>query len=510
MDYKPSHKVWRVGALTVLSCALLAACGGGDDSGNPGQQPSACPAAASASLVSPSVSTGVALIAKLKADAVVPTASAVGAAGSETQKQASGDTLANGLRLHKVIHIGGAAATKSAANTSTATGSAPDIPALRFARLQATDAAMSTEAAIQLAKDTGLFEYVEPDVQMKKSRLPNDNLFSRAWHLKNTGQFQGGVVGFDIGAENAWNYGIGTRNTVVAVVDDGIHTVHPDLAPNLWRNPGEIAGNCVDDDGNGIKDDLHGADMVLGSGDVDPYFPRVDSDHGTMVSGVIAAQGNNAEGAVGVNWNTQVMSVKVEGPASSNYSLFVSDFVDAFNYILTQKARGVNVRVINVSYGTPSNVSAYRDVIVAAGQQGILVVVPTGNDGSNVASDLGYPSNWQLSNVISVGASTPAATRAVFSNYGSLATLFAPGESIVTTSMFSSSPTNIGLVAPGYRSINGTSFAAPVVAGAAALLMDTYPMASMAAVRAKLINTSSPFGVGERHLNLAAAIATAP
>jgi subtilisin family serine protease len=350
-------------------------------------------------------------------------------------------------------------------------------------------------------------------VQLRKSLLPNDPYFGSAWHLKNTGQY-GGVVGNDIGAELAWNRATGTGNTVVAVIDDGLFIDHPDLSPNLWRNPREVA-NGLDDDGNGIVDDLHGADMVQGIGEVRPYSPRLDSDHGTMVAGIIAARGNNNEGSSGVMWGAQMMALKIEGPESSCYSLFVSDFVKALNYVVAQKRAGVNVRVANISYGGVSDTQTYRDALTAAGNEGILVVVAAGNDSSSSSAALGFPSGWQLPNVLSVGALTPANTRASYSNYGPLVNIFAPGEQMLTTSMFASNPGDGSFFQPGYRVVNGTSFSAPVVSGAAALILDAYPGSSMAAVRSRLLAAAVPFGTplpgtSQVKLNLGAAIATAP
>jgi subtilisin family serine protease len=500
-------------ALTACALALLSACGGGDDSSSnpPQQQPAACPASAQAGQAQLSEPDR-RLIVKLKPQANWPgmaTARAASAGGSSAGVQATG---LEGMRVRKLIQMNNPAVARA----SSASGQA--LPAsqgsTRFASVELTDPALSAETAMQRLRASGDVEAVEVDARMRRARAPNDPLYSQSWHLNNTGTYtdnqlvrRSGATGFDIDAQLAWDRGVGTGNTVVAVVDTGTHTSHPDLAANLWRNGGEVANNGIDDDRNGIVDDVYGADMVLGVGSVEPY-DRLDSDHGTNVAGVIAAQGDNNGGTTGVNWNTKIMSLKIEAPDVEDY--FVSDFIDAFNYALTQKAQGVNVRVINVSYVASQDVTAFREVVEAANRAGVLVVVPSGNEGSAQPGCVGYPAIWRLPNVLTVGASNPNGQLAVFSNFGSLTNLYAPGEAILTTSLFAAAQPGIRLVAPGYRVVNGTSFSAPVVAGAAALLMDTYPASSMAAVRARLIGSATPFSSNLPHLNLGNAIATAP
>jgi Subtilase family len=491
MTRESLERQWRLTSLTALSALALAACGGGGDSGStpsPSPAPSsiACPAPAAAA-------QSTRLIARLRTSTT--------AADSASAAKSAAAAI-SGLRMLGVTRF------ESTSLAKAASGAAGSAEGMQIATYEITEQGMSMADAMQRLRDSGTVDYVEPDVQLRKSLLPNDPYFGSAWHLKNTGQY-GGRIGNDIGAEAAWNRATGTGGAVVAVVDDGLSIDHPDLSPNLWRNPREVADG-LDNDGNGIVDDLNGADMVQGIGEVRPYFPRVDSDHGTMVSGLIAAKGNNSEGSTGVMWNAQLMALKIEGPASSGYSLFVSDFVKALNYVVAQKRAGVNVRVVNISYGGVSDTQAYRDALTAAGNEGILVVVAAGNDGSSSNAALGYPSCWQLPNVLSVGALTPGNTRASYSNYGSLVNIFAPGEEMLTTSMFSTNPGDGSFFQPGYRVVNGTSFSAPVVSGAAALIMDAYPGSSMAAVRSRMLATATPFGSSQVKLNLGTAIATQP
>jgi subtilisin family serine protease len=407
------------------------------------------------------------------------------------------DLSALGLRQLSQINL----ATQSLVKTSA--GGADAAAASAVAVYEISEPGLSVPQAIERLQQSGKVAYAEPDYQMRKSATPSDTYYGEMWHMKNTGQ-NGGVAGNDIGAETAWNLSTGSGNMVVAVMDDGLLTGHPDFAGNLWTNPKEIPGNGIDDDANGIVDDVNGADVVLNSGNVQPYN-RQDSDHGTMVSGFVAARGNNSLGVVGVNWSAKLMTVKIEGPGP-DYSLFTSDFVKGINYVVKQKAAGVNVRVLNISYGVSAASQSLRDALASAGNAGVLVVAASGNEGTNVPS---YPGSYDLPNIINVGATNRFNEFAEFSNYGPTVDLYAPGQNVVTTSS-RASVTDGSLVAPNYRRINGTSFSSPIVAGAAALLWDREPGQTLAQVRARLILTAAPYvdsaQAGAGKLNLPAAM----
>jgi subtilisin family serine protease len=147
----------------------------------------------------------------------------------------------------------------------------------------------------------GAVSSFEPDLPISVSTfsatsMPNDPRYGDLYGLNNTGQ-SGGTPNADIDAPEAWHVTTGSRDVIVAVVDTGIDYNHPDLAANMWVNPGEIAGNGVDDDGNGFVDDVHGYDFVNNDGD-----PFDDQGHGTHCAGTIGGVGNNGTGVVGVNW----------------------------------------------------------------------------------------------------------------------------------------------------------------------------------------------------------------
>ncbi len=344
------------------------------------------------------------------------------------------------------------------------------------------DPSLNVQTAIERLQVSGQVVYAEPDYPQYKSRTANDTFYSLQWHLKNTGQ-SGGVVGNDIGIEPAWDTTTGSDQVVVAVIDDGIKFDHPDLLPNMWNATGSRAVA-------GVADDLYGANLAIDRGSdtsIRPY-PRQDSDHGTQVSGFIGARGNDGLGVAGVNWNVKIMALKIEGPAP-NYSLFVSSFISAINYILVKKEGGANIKVINISYGGSTFSQAYKDALIAANNAGVMVVVAAGNDGSNANSVVGYPSLFQLPHVISVGSLNRFNQRSSFSNFGSLVHLFAPGETVPTTSNQAADANNPAF----YRFTSGTSFSAPIVSGAVALLWAQYPNDTLQQIRARLLGGTTPF-----------------
>jgi subtilisin family serine protease len=308
----------------------------------------------------------------------------------------------------------------------------------------------------------------QPDYLVQLDATPNDPSFGSLWGLHNTGQ-SGGVSDADIDAPAAWDVTVGSGQTVVAVIDTGVDWRHPDLAANIWTNPGEIAGNGYDDDGNGYVDDVHGYDFVNDDGN-----PMDDNGHGTHVAGTIGAVGNNGRGVVGVNWNVQIMALKFLGDDGSGYT---SDALRALNYAVANGAT-----ISNNSWGGGGFSSAMLAAIRDARSTGHIFVAAAGNDGSNNDSNAAYPANYDSDNVVSVAALDRYDNLASFSNYGaSTVDIGAPGVGILSTT-----PNNT------YSTYSGTSMAAPHVTGVLALVRDRHPDWTYRQVIDQVLSTATP------------------
>ncbi|OLE53070.1 MAG: hypothetical protein AUG51_14790 [Acidobacteria bacterium 13_1_20CM_3_53_8] len=383
------------------------------------------------------------------------------------------------------------------------------VEGLRLARVP-SDETIGAIAALQSRADV---LYAEPNYIRHLDTLPNDARFGEMWGLKNTGQL-GGKAGADIHAEEAWSTTTGDRSIVVGVIDEGMDINHTDLQANIWRNTAEIAGNGIDDDGDGFVDDVNGWDFFHNDSTVfdGPSADNSTDEHGTHVAGTIGAVGNNGTGVVGVNWQVNLMSLKVFGTDSERPSS-VSQFVQAYSYakmmrdlwVSTNGAKGANLRVLNNSYGGFGHSQAEQDAISALGNSGILFVAAAGNDSESNDIYPHYPSSYDLPNILAVAASNRSDNLASFSNYGARTVhMFAPGAQILSTT-----PGNT------YSVFDGTSMATPHVTGAAALVCARYPNISMQQLRAVLMmngdvlaNTTG-LTESDRRLNVAASLQAA-
>ncbi len=327
-------------------------------------------------------------------------------------------------------------------------------------------------AKIKGLRDSGMFEYVEPVYQVRAATVPNDSRFQDGtlWGLKNTGA-AGGIVGADIGAEKAWDITTGSTNVIVAIVDSGIRYTHRELAAQMWRNPGEIANNGIDDDRDGLVDDVFGINAVDGTGD-----PLDDLDHGTHVAGTIGAAANDNHPHVGVAWKVRLMACKFLG--SEGFG-FTDDAIRCIDYAANHGAR-----VINASWGGGPFQRAMFDAIAAARAKGVIFVAAAGNDGADNDAYPFYPASYELDNVISVAALDRRDRLAWFSNFGLKGVaLGAPGVEI-----FSSTSGNDD----EYQVFQGTSMAAPHVSGVAALILAKSPQALLSEVRVRLLSQTVP------------------
>jgi serine protease len=293
-------------------------------------------------------------------------------------------------------------------------------------------------------------EYAEPDYILSANLVPNDPQYADGtlWALNNTGQ-NGGQNDADIDAPEAWTLRSDAPQVIVAVVDTGVRFTHEDLAANMWRNPGEVAGNGVDDDRNGYVDDVHGISALDATG-----YPMDGNGHGSHVAGIIAAAGNNGRGIVGVAWRAQIMALQF---LDANGDGYTSDAVVSIDY-----ARAKGAAVVNASFAGPDNSFSLRDAIVRARAAGMIIVAAAGNEALNNDSIPTYPANYALDNVVSVAATTRSDALANYSNYGAQTVdLAAPGSSIYSAYFLADN---------AYVTMSGTSMAAPHVAGAVALL----------------------------------------
>lgn len=316
--------------------------------------------------------------------------------------------------------------------------------------------------------------FIEPDFVIASRAIPNDPSFGQLWGLHNTGQ-SGGTVDADIDAPAAWDITTGSRSVVVAVIDTGIDTSHPDLAANIWRNPRETPGNGIDDDGNGFVDDIHGWDFANGDSN-----PMDDQGHGTHVAGTIGAVGDNGRGVAGVAWQVSIMGLKF---LSNSGSGSTSDAIAAINYATKMRRDfGINIVATNNSWGGGGSSNALRDAIQAGGNAGILFVAAAGNESNDNDASPSYPASYTSSSIISVAATNRRNELSGFSNYGATSVdLAAPGESI-----YSTTPNNT------YASYSGTSMATPHVTGVVALLAAAAPQATASQIRSAILASTTP------------------
>lgn len=330
-------------------------------------------------------------------------------------------------------------------------------------RVMDVPAGENVAAAMARLRATGRYDYVEPDFVMTTRATPNDPryLSGEQWALRNFGQANG-TAGADIRAEAAWDIQSAAPGVVVAVIDSGIRTTHEDLAANLWINTGDggvLGNNGRDDDRNGYIDDTYGIDSTRPINTAGNGNPADSNGHGTAVAGVIGAAGNNGVGIAGVAWNVKIMSLRFIGPGGSG---FVSDEIECIDYAIAKGAH-----LINASFGGSSYSQALFDAMKRARDASIIVVCSAGNDSDNNDVGAHYPSGFLLDNIVAVANTTRNDALATSSAFGSgMVELGAPGTSILTAGHTADNE---------YRIMSGTSFSAPMVTGALALLKARFP-----------------------------------
>lgn len=334
--------------------------------------------------------------------------------------------------------------------------------------------------------------------------LVNDPAFSQQWNFHNTGQKrttgQPGTPGADIDIMRAWGQTTGSPEVIVAIIDSGVDYNHPDLQPNLWKNPGETgldlfgrdkAHNGVDDDNNGYTDDVYGYDFA--NNDADPMDTY---GHGTHIAGIIGAKGNNGIGMAGINWDVKLMILKWHNKGDENS---YDPIIEAIHYAVEKGAK-----IINCSWGTDddeeffggSYVNPLYEAMQWAETHGVLIVTTAGNDG--VTNDYGgyYPANYRLPNMISVAAVNNQGVLYTYQNSN-------PDKRLLGSNFGKNS---VDLAAPGFEVLSytheglelmtGTSMAVPHVTGIAALILSIDPTLDAVQLKQRIIRGAKPY----RHL----------
>lgn len=311
------------------------------------------------------------------------------------------------------------------------------------------------QSAVRSLRARGDVRYAEPDRLMHEDGAPNDPSFGSQWGFSNTGQLvdgTGGSAGADERALPAWNVTTGSPSVVVAETDSGVDYTHPDLAANIWSNPGGIGGCALGTHGYNART------ATCDPMDDETYY----GGHGTHVAGIIGAVGGNGIGVTGVNWRTSILPVKWLDSSGWGYT---SQLIAALDWVLQAKRAGVNVRVVNDSatfVGTGYS-QALSDEIDKLGANDILFVTAAGNtaEDNDDLTKRRYPCGYDRPTEICVTASDQSDRLASFANYGaSTVDLAAPGANVYST-----------LRDGRYGYVSGGSMASPQVAGAAALIL---------------------------------------
>ena len=334
----------------------------------------------------------------------------------------------------------------------------------------------SIESTIALLEANPGVEYAEPNYIRTIEATTTDAHFTRQWALENTGQIlasttSSGTTEADIDAPEAWTLSKGT-GVVVAVIDTGIDYTHPDLADNMWDG-----SSCTIASSTPLGGCTHGYDFYENDGN--PAPSNSSERHGTHVSGIIAAEMNNGIGIAGVAPEAKIMALRVGSTTLSSLAI-----VRAIDFASENGAR-----IINASFSGPSASDAERDAIANFGSRGGLFIAAAANYSESIEDVRAYPASYDLENIISVAATDENDMLADFSNHGEVSVdLGAPGNLV-----YSTTPT-------GYAYLDGTSMAAPHVAGVTALLKAYHPTSFTAVqIKAALLASGEPLdGLCER------------
>jgi len=345
------------------------------------------------------------------------------------------------------------------------------------------DSSKPIEELIELYKKTGLFEYVEPNFVgnghgYRFQSAPNDAYYERQWSHDNDGTFplSNATTGADIDTDLAWDITQGDPNLIVAILDSGAKLEHPEFSERIWINNNENQ-NSADTDSNNYIDDIHGWDFVNNDND-----PTDDHGHGTNVTGIALASGNNNIGYAGVNWNSKIMICKI---LDANNVGYYSWWAEAIYYAVDNGAS-----VINMSAGGMNASNTLKNAVDYAHRNNVSIVVSVGNQNAAIQ----YPANY--SNAFAIGSTNPDDTRSVpffwsstsGSNYGDELDFVGPGNFIYGLSYLSN--TNYDYY------WGGSSQAAPLVTGLISLLLSVKPDLTIPEIRT-ILERSSEDQVGD-------------
>jgi subtilisin family serine protease len=338
------------------------------------------------------------------------------------------------------------------------------VPGSASATLRSASASLANRAGVRA---------VEPNIRLVASATPNDSYWADQYGL---GDSQPG----GIRAQSAWNTTRGSRDVVVGVLDSGVALNHPDLTANLWTNRTGVGGCAYG---------THGYNAIERT-----CTPFDDDGHGTHVAGIVGATGDNGRGVTGVAQRVSIMPLRMlsgtlceDGPCGST-----ADAIRAIDWAVNARNSGVNVRVLQASWGAPTSNVSLSAAIGRANSAGILFVTAAGNgvDNDGVPVDLDgvgvdeFPCEDGNANVICVAATNQLDVLAAFSNYGAAAVdIAAPGFHILSTTP----PGFFDCPDPSYCEFDGTSMAAPMVSGAAVDIIATEPAISVTDLKARIL-----------------------